>query len=602
MPAVKEKAVETPPPTKEAATTEAEDDTPADGLPDASVFTLDDWPIPPEAEEVEFIIGGELTYLVAWDMETVADFYRPTFEHLGLDTDCLDDVGEYTSKSCSAIQNDLVVNFSLHTSNDKSTVQIDFHNYTLEDDSPAAEIANIFNVGDIIEMENLSFVVDEVTSPAEIGYKPDAGNKFLEIVFTIENRHSSTKIDAFSLWMTIKDPAENIYYSEGLGFRDVDDTGDSFGSHTGRVAPAEKVRGGTNFQVPVDATDLVLLVDAAELGSAKALVALPDTEAPPMDDSAADDLAANIPIFLTPPDAQDLAYDADSGSIFYISPTDMETAIDFYRQSLPAEGWQEDKDFSSVGETFSFVIFTQGADTIQVDLFHLDDDETEVYVNISSALSLLGTIESGEDSASDSGPLTLVEEEGFLVPSDNTHWQPEDWQSDMRMTAAFASPSDINALVELYETELPEQGWEFIEHNLGDSEAHLYFEGDGQEFYVNLRTEGNLTAVELVIRNPAAAAEVGVVMPPSGQGRIYFGSIMEVEVTVTVDGQDFTLPPGDMMETLDDAPYVDLSPGVYTATADIPDSDEASEEVEVDDGEVWTILAGPGGLLVIQAY
>jgi hypothetical protein len=57
-----------------------------------------------------------------------------------------------------------------------------------------------------------------------------------------------------------------------------------------------------------------------------------------------------------------------------------------------------------------------------------------------------------------------------------------------------------------------------------------------------------------------------------------------------------------MMETLDDAQYVDLSPGAYAVTADIPDSGEASEEVEVDAGEVWAVMAGPGGLLVIQAY
>jgi len=168
----------------------------------------------------------------------------------------------------------------------------------------------------------------------------------------------------------------------------------------------------------------------------------------------------------------------------------------------------------------------------------------------------------------------------------------------------FASPSSIEALVELYETELPKQGWEFIGHSIAGPEAHLYFEGaDGQEFFVDLKSEGSLTGVELVIRNPAAAAEIGVVMPPDGQGRVYFGSIVEEEVTITVDGQDFTLPPGDMMETLEGAQYIDLSPGAYTVTADIPGMDEAaSEAVEVGDGEVWTILAGPGGLLPMQMY
>jgi hypothetical protein len=321
---------------------------------------------------------------------------------------------------------------------------------------------------------------------------------------------------------------------------------------------------------------------------------LPETEAPPG--------TSNRPDFLAPDDAQDLDYDADSGSISYISPTDIGSVIDFYRQSLPAEGWQEDEEFSYVSETFAFVLFQQGEDSVQVDAISLDDDTSEVTVDISLAWSLLAIVEGGAGgTAGDSGPLSLVEVKGFLVPSDNTHWQPEDWQSDLRRTAAFASPSDIDDLVELYETELPERGWEFIRHTLDSSEAHLYFEGDGLEFLIDLRTEGNLTVVELAIRDPAAAAEVGVVMPPSGQARIYLGNFAEAEVVVTIDGQDIAIPP-DEMETLAEAPFLDLAPGVHTITADIPDLGLTGEEVELDAGEVWTIMVAPGGLLPIQAY
>jgi hypothetical protein len=584
----------TPTPPEETAAAKEGKDTAVDSLPDASAFTLEDWPIPSEAEEVEFITGGELTYVVAWDMETVASFYRPIFEHLGLDTDCLDDVGEYTSKSCSLLQNNVVVNLSLHEFNGKSDVSIDFHNYALEDYSATTE-PELFNVGDIVEMGVLDFVVDEVTSPEESAYPPDEGNKFLEIVFRIENGHTSDTIDAFSaLWLSINDLDGNYYGYEGLGFAAVDDPDDAYGSHNGNLEPGEQARGGVVFQVPVDAKELVLVVDAPELGADEALIALPETEAPPG--------GTNIPDFLAPADAQDLDYDADSGSISYISPTDVESVIEFYRQSLPAEGWQEDEEFSYVSDTFAFVLFEQGEDSVQVEVLNLDDDTSEVYVDISLAWSLLGIVESGTgDTMGDSCPLRLVEVKEFPVPSDNTHWQPEDWQSDLRRTAAFASPSDLEALVELYETELPEWGWEFIEHSLDNSEAHLYFEGDGQEFFIDLRTEGNRTVVALTIRNPAAAAEVGIVLPPSGQGRIYLGNFGEAEVVVTIDGQDITIPP-DEMETLDEAPFVDLPPGVYTITADIPDFGKASDEIELDAGEVWTIMVAPGGLLPIQAY
>jgi hypothetical protein len=613
VPAVKEKAVETPTPTEEATATEEGEDTTVDSRPDASAFTIDDWPIPPEAEEVEFIIGGELTYLVAWDMETVVKFYRPTFEHLGLETDCLDDVGEYTSKSCSVSQNNLVVNFSLHKSNDKSTVQIDFHNYALEDDSAAAETgaetADLFNVGDIIEMENLSLVVDEVTSPAEIGYQPDAGNKFLKIVFTIENRHSSAKIDAFSLWMTIKDPAENIYYNEGLGFRDVDDTGDLFGSHTGRIAPAEKARGGTNFQVPVDAAELVLVIDAAELGGGKVFVALPETEAPQMDDSVPDALAANIPAFLIPTDAQDVVYDADLAEISYTSPSDVETVVEFYRQSLPVEGWQEDETFSTVDETFALVMFNQGADSFNINI--ISTDITEVTVDISFAPSLAEIIEGGtstetETAPSDSGPLSLVEEEGFPVPSNYEYLST--MESPFAIIVTFGSPSELDTLVELYETELPGQGWEFIEHSLDGDVARLYFENSDQKLSIDLRVnDGEIspdlagqTSVELTVKDPVAAAEAGI-LPPPGQARILLLNSAEVDLTATINQQEIKLTPIPMStEFPEDPPSIDLPPGQYTFTISAPDGNVTSYDIEIGldkeiaPGEVWAFILDVG--------
>ncbi len=578
---------------------------PSDESPPMAGGEMPAIPIPGEAQDVAYDADlGEINYTTLSDAETVTEFYRQALSADGWQAD-----------EDSVMANDVFVNITFErgeesidiSSKDVSvptrvTVNIRYAPSLTGESS--AEIET--NVGDTIEMGDFAFTVTEVTSPEDMAYPPQEGNTFLQIVFTVENRHASDTFDSFySLWLSIEDSDGWGYGYDELGFTEVGGSNDSYGSHNGQIEPYGQTQGRTIFQVPVDAGELFLVVEAPDLGDDKAFVALPETEAPPTTGSAADASAANLPNFLIPADAQNVVYDTNYGSISYVT-TDMEAAIEFYRQSLSAEGWQEDEDFSSVSETFSFVIFYKDADTLQVNLFQLEEDEIEVSVDISSALSLLGSIESGsgDDTAGDSGPLTLVEEEGFPVPSDNAHWQPEDWQSDMRQTVAFASPSSIEALAELYETELPKQGWEFIGSSLAGPEGHLYFEGnDGQELFVNLRTEGNLTGVELVIRNPAAAAELGVVMPPDGQSRVYFGSIVEEEVTVTIDGQDFTLPPGDMAETLDDAQYVDLSAGAYTVTANIPDLDEeAGEEIEVKAGEVWTVMAGPGGLLVIQAY
>ena len=57
--------------------------------------------MPPEATEVN-LSGNQLSYKIGWKLQEVADFYLPTFELMGFGTSCLEDVGDFTSISCSS--------------------------------------------------------------------------------------------------------------------------------------------------------------------------------------------------------------------------------------------------------------------------------------------------------------------------------------------------------------------------------------------------------------------------------------------------------------------------------------------------------------------
>jgi hypothetical protein len=78
-------------------TTEAE--TPEIETPGVT-FTINDWPIPAEAEEVE-IKDDELSFVIDWDFQQVADFYAETYQEWGLGDSCSDIEPDYTSISCS---------------------------------------------------------------------------------------------------------------------------------------------------------------------------------------------------------------------------------------------------------------------------------------------------------------------------------------------------------------------------------------------------------------------------------------------------------------------------------------------------------------------
>lgn len=142
--------------------------------------------------------------------------------------------------------------------------------------APPAEIIGeteqqIFNVGDVIEIDTFVLTINEVTFPSgDDSNKPSEGNKFLVVDLTIENRDTSTAAISTLLQTSVKDSAGRNY--------DLDISAQMASGGTspdGELAPGERVRGQVGFQVPVDATELVFVFDADVFGAGKIFVALP---------------------------------------------------------------------------------------------------------------------------------------------------------------------------------------------------------------------------------------------------------------------------------------------------------------------------------------
>ena len=322
------------------------------------------------------------------------------------------------------------------------------------------------------------------------------------------------------------------------------------------------------------------------------------------DDSltANDATATEMPNLPIPEDALDVVYDADFGEITFTSSSDIETLVEFYREMLLADGWQEDEDFSFVDETFASLDFTRDETTVTIDLFDDLDGGTEANLYGYGPLweAVTGT---DTDTASNSPEeLTLVENSGFLIPSDYTEFYSEG--SQFSEIATVYTPSDFETLVELYERELPNFGGNLHGYIIQEiSENYLYITKPEGDLYITTQSVGGETEMKITCKNIEAATEAGI-LPANGQGRIYLGNILETgDIIVNIEGQDISVPPSDpMAESPDEFEYVELAPGAYPITITLPDGSTISDEVEAKADSVVMLLLDTEGVWPLVIY
>lgn len=140
---------------------------------------------------------------------------------------------------------------------------------------PPAELAGetkqpTFKIGDIANIGAFALTVNGVTTPAGDQFsKPNAGNKFVVVDVTLENKGTKSENVSSMLQMSLKDSAGTQYKVDLMAVVASKGT-----SPDGELAVGEKLRGQVGFQVPENATGLVFVFDASIFGSGKILVTL----------------------------------------------------------------------------------------------------------------------------------------------------------------------------------------------------------------------------------------------------------------------------------------------------------------------------------------
>jgi hypothetical protein len=317
---------------------------------------------------------------------------------------------------------------------------------------------------------------------------------------------------------------------------------------------------------------------------------------------------AGLPEWPTPADAHDVNYDSDLGELSFTSPSKIEQLVEFYRQELPAQGWQEDEELAFMQEdAFASLEFTQGEASLSLSIFHLGE-ETDVTISVSGLEASVAADDASETTAdsSDSGSaeaeLTAEDKDGLPVPSNYTNYSSEG--SPYARTVIVTVPANLTSVLDFYRRELPAQGWteQADAAQVETSAAALAFSGDKGDLSVELSQSGDETEVKLAQKDTAAAKADGV-LPPEGQARLYFGNITEAPVTFAINQQEIKVDPQDPSQSsMEGVPNLDLPPGKYEYTLTLPGQPAVTDEIEVGSNETWGLIAGPGGAFPVQLY
>lgn len=85
------------------------------------------------------------------------------------------------------------------------------------------------------------------------------------------------------------------------------------------------------------------------------------------------------------------------------------------------------------------------------------------------------------------------------------------------------------------------------------------------------------------------------------KAKILFGNVNDAEATIIFNNQTIKVAAGAGTKAAD-GPKLDLAPGKYKYSIKLPGKPMQSDEVDIGPDETWGLMAGPGGVLALQAY
>jgi len=315
---------------------------------------------------------------------------------------------------------------------------------------------------------------------------------------------------------------------------------------------------------------------------------------------AAADSKAPVPV---PSNAEDVKFDADSERLEFHSVAGVPDIVAFYRSVMKDTGWKEGSsvinrpnmvvlNFSKARKAISFTIMQMGPKTnVSAHGSGLKEAVTK-----SAAAPVAAPTPTSAPSADD-----LVVEESGGLPVPKRHTSAGNMRTPFRIELNAIVPLDLNAVLGFYRQELGKRNWkeDGTSSITADNAIVTYASPDGPARLKLARKDG-ATNVSLLVKKPEAARKGGV-LPKPGQGKVIFGNINDAEAVITFDNKPIRIGPRAGTKA-PDGPSLNLPPGKYKYSIKLAGRPTQNDEVEIGADETWGLMAGPGGVLALQAY
>ena len=328
-------------------------------------------------------------------------------------------------------------------------------------------------------------------------------------------------------------------------------------------------------------------------GSGSVLAAAQQPKAPAVAQQAAPATSSgNGPPLPMPADATEVTYDKKNGRLDFHSATAVKALTDFYQAEMKRRGWKESAP-AFVRPMIAMLHYTKGDDGLELTINAAGDTTN---VDASGTFLKSAVAKNAPPSADD---LKVEESAGLPVPKARESTESE--KSPMRRAVKAKVRLALSTTLDFYRRELGKRQWK---ENKGavvaKDHAVLAFTSPDGPAVLKLGREAGHTIVDLAVKDPTAAAKLGV-LPKPGQAKVVFGNTLKSGVVITVNKKKIKLGAGVGAEK-PDGPKLDLAPGKYKFLVSLPGKPAQSEDVDLAADETWGLIVGPGGLLPLHVY
>lgn len=317
---------------------------------------------------------------------------------------------------------------------------------------------------------------------------------------------------------------------------------------------------------------------------------------------------APIPL---PETALNVEFDGAGGSLDFKSSSGVRAVATFYRTAMKPSGWKEQPTVIDQDNMVA-LRFSKGDDDISITVMQLGKT---VDVSASGSGLVTATAEPASESAASSGTsassnapaqLALNDLEvqvvggDFPVPSPNTLNGSEKSLYRLQVNARVAA--SVETVLAFYRRELGKRdGWKEAQGAIVEPKhAVVTFTTNDGPAVLTLDHKDGETASTLLLRKQIEATKAGM-LPKAGSVKILFGNMLEGEASITIDKKTVKIAAGAGSKK-PDGPALEIAPGKHKFSYKLPGQGSQTEEVEVAAGDVWGLLAGPGGILALQMY